>query len=390
MSEHPVYLFFGMMSAVSHGFIRSQDPLLCTVKLLEEEEKKALFSLLLCDIEEGRVPAPPSKILELGLVHLAGGTYSMDRGVRDVLLASCTRGARDRLLVRTERVEKPQENKEYSEMLFRTVSNTLNGNREMKKLMKNRGIIEEEGITHKGFNFLLSGKKQQMWEIIISHLETEKDALEMELLALCEILLKDHKRVYLIDRSEHRAKILGLLELLGVVRIERGEVRFSSLFSILFDDEMGQEKALVLESNFRMYIYGNNQLSHYIISLFSNKIREFPNLVVASLNEESFRKALEIGITSKQIVAYLSTNSMYKIDRNVLEQMEVWETRRKRISTWRSYLLSNFLNHRDYQLVEEFCAKNNIEHRAYREQRIIVVDLERYEEVKHFVKSNIR
>ncbi|KAI5190878.1 transcription initiation factor TFIIH subunit 4 [Nematocida sp. AWRm77] len=390
MEEGSVTLLFAKIYRLFPDLKYNDLVLLSAVKLLEQKEKTLLFSLLLNNIKTERVKHAPHGLCALGAVSVRDGYYVLDGEVRRVLLQQCTGQLKDKFLVQTDKANDPAKGSVYADMLFKTISNASDGNKLVRRLMVNTQMVNREGITHKGFNFLLSGRKAQMWSLILSHLSTEHEHARQELLALCEILSKDPKRVYLLDKSLSRPGILSVFSALDLVHLSGNEVRFMPAFSFLFDETLGKEKILTLESNFRMYIYGSSQLNNFIISLFTNQIREFPNLIISMINEESVRKAFSLGITAKQIMAYLIENALYRIDPNVLEHFSLWEARRQRITKWDAYMLSNFLNLKDYLLVESFCRNGHIEHKSYKEKRMLVVKAENYEEVKAFIKLNIK
>ncbi|KAH9385209.1 transcription initiation factor TFIIH subunit 4 [Nematocida major] len=419
MQECPVSSFIERVKDLPGMDVCKGYVFLSVFKLLDSEEKKTLFSLLGSNISVHRVEKRQvEKVLLLGVVTEEGGYYVLSDRVRTDFMAACTRPVEENVLVHVERPQKASSvglprsqyavpadgeaqqagaksreregsSEVYSNMLYRTISNKPDGNKAVRRLMLSTGIISREGLTHKGFNFLLTGRKHQMWSLIVAHISENRSDPEREVLTLCELLAKDPKREYALDASQ-KSSMLELFESLGLLVMGQSTVRLSSSFRLLFDDVEGGRKFLALESNFRMYIYSNSPLDVFIISLFSVKCREFPNMIVGMINEDSIRQALAYGITAGQIRVYLTKNCKYEINENVLEQIRLWEKRMNRIESWESYLFSNFLNYKDFLLVESHCSNRNIRHRSYREKRVLVVDVESYDAVKEFIKTNIK
>ncbi|KAI5191074.1 transcription initiation factor TFIIH subunit 4 [Nematocida minor] len=415
MAECPVGKFLEKVKELPEKEKYSGPVILSLFKLLDSNEKKVLFSLLASNISVRRIKEDlVKKLFLLGVLTVEAECYTLRQEVRDTFLAACTKPVEESILVKTEiahtsispdraeyapiggsRREQISAKKKnttdgvYSNMLYKNISNKPDANKTIRRLMLSTGVINKEGLTYKGFNFLLTGRKHQMWSLILAHIQEDPRTSQSEILTLCELLTKDPKRVYALDSTQH-SRMLGLFESLGLLVIEEGLVYFSPSFSLLFNDEEGSSKFLLLESNFRLYIYSNSPLDIFIISLFSIKMRDFPNMIVSMINEESIRQALACGITAGQIRLYLNQNSMYPINENVLEQIRLWEKRMNRIQSWESYIFSNFLNYKDFLLVESYCDSKTIEYKSYRDKRALVVGMDSYEDVKGFIRMNIK
>lgn len=387
--ECPVNEFFLRVKEAGEEIKRKDLVLLAGVRLLEEKERKSFFSLLLQEIHISRMDRP-EQLLSLGVVSVLNEYYVLDDRVRKVLLEMHTKRVREAVLVQSNEPVIPQPNERYTEILFKIISNRQSGTGAIKRLMSAQGLIEKGEITHRGFNFLLESKKNQMWTLILAYLE--RSDREKEIVTLSEILSKNPKRLYYLDKIENKTELLELFRSLGLLSVGAGgRVEFSSEFALLFGEDSGEKaRFLILESNFRMYVYGENQLNIFIISLFAVTTRIFPGMIVTFINEDSARKAFDLGITATQIENYLINNSIYEIDKNVLDQLHLWESKRNRIASWPSYLFSNFLNYKDFLLTETFCRDQEIEHKSYKDKRILVISVEGYERVKEFIKSKIK
>lgn len=387
--EPSVDVLFSWVREEGKEMLKDHLVLLAAVRLLRAEEKKTLFSLVLQEIHRSRLKTPPVQLLEIGIVREAEEWYVLDPEIRKILLEIHTERVKERILVQTQEKTDPRPNERYTETLFKVISNREGGG-VIRQLMKAEGMLEKGEVTHKGFNFLLESKKSQIWALILAHLRRSEK--KNEIFALCEILTKNPRRIYVLDRSENRTEIIGVLNSMGLLSLSSdGRVEFSSEFSLLFGEDTGErDRFLILESNFRIYLYGDNRLNIFITSMFAHSVRSFPGMTVGFINDDSARKAFDLGITAGQIKKYLVNNSIYKIDGNVLEQLHLWESKRKRITSWPSYLFSNFLNHKDFQQTESFCKEAGMSYISYKDKRILVVAMQEYERVKEFIRANIK
>ncbi|OAG28824.1 transcription initiation factor TFIIH subunit 4 [Nematocida displodere] len=389
-----VLVFFSKIKGAGAELVYDEMVILAVIKLLSVQEKKFLFSLVLNKVKTERITFDLGGLEVLEMVRKENGYYTLDERLRGILLNIFTKKGKYVILEETEALHQVEEDKTYSRALFKSISNGAE-HTVISKLMVNKDLIKNREITHKGFNFLLSTRKSQLWTLILAHIDevsanSAKGSEVFELLCLCEILSKNLQREYLITEAGHKTQILAVFKSLGILSQAGSRVAFKKNFELLFDESYGQMNLLILESNFRMYIYGQNELNIFITSLFTHKVREFPNLVISTLNEESLKKAFVLGITSKQVIEYLSANSFYQVNANVLEQIEHWEKRRKRIDTWGAYLFNNFLNFKDFLKVETFCDEQTLKYESYKDQRVVVVDVKDYESVKNFIKANIK
>lgn len=90
---------------------------------------------------------------------------------------------------------------------------------------------------------------------------------------------------------------------------------------------------IVVESNYRIYVYRKKYFSSIIFGLFSEPFYQLPNLFVGEITEKSITKALKRGITSLEILNFLG-NNLHEICPNVpktvSDQIKVWEFQKKK------------------------------------------------------------
>jgi len=111
---------------------------------------------------------------------------------------------------------------------------------------------------------------------------------------------------------------------------------------------------VIVEANFKLFLKTSSRLKIAIVSLFARIDACLPDLVVCSLTQRSVRKAFVHGITAKQILQFLKDHAhrlmtaphedsdKEGLPRNVLEQIELWEGSRQRISISKAVLYDRF------------------------------------------------
>lgn len=380
------------------------------LRLLPAQCKALVFSLFLNDVPVGRANTMIARdlasgllpLIELGVVREDEGYYAMSEGVRRVVLSAYEMYRTDELFRESGPAEAEAEEDCYYDVLHKII-NRDRVTKEIEiihRLMVYSGLISAEGITHLGFGFLLLGRKEQIWYFIVAYLQMlinqsgGADGSEFvgTVVAVAEITLKRPSKTYSFARGSVKRDVLDLLASLGVVKVGAGEdvLYFRAAFKFLFHNYVTSGRSLILESNFKLYAYTTSQLDMFITSLFARIAKKFPNLVASTIDEESVRHAFDKGITSGQIIEYMVGNSIGSVDANVLEQIRMWESRKERIQARESYAYSNFLNYNDFEKVLLFCRENGIPARSYGERRLVIVDVDRHEEVKKFIRARIK
>nr|PVC54010.1 transcription factor IIH subunit [Theileria orientalis] len=110
----------------------------------------------------------------------------------------------------------------------------------------------------------------------------------------------------------------------------------------------GNESRIIVQSNFKVYVYTASPLQISVLSHLCELQARTPNLVVGVLTRESVQSAFKSGITSNEIIRFLSPMKLslsyagtcnsfmdsfanYKIPENVCRQLKMWESERDRI-----------------------------------------------------------
>jgi transcription initiation factor TFIIH subunit 4 len=113
---------------------------------------------------------------------------------------------------------------------------------------------------------------------------------------------------------------------------------------------------IILETNYRIYAYTSSLLQIAILSLFTHLTTRFPNLVSGRIKRSSVAKAIAKGITSDQIISYLTTHchpQMQKrepfLPETVTDQISLWEQEGERVTTTPGFIMKDFATEREYK-----------------------------------------
>jgi transcription initiation factor TFIIH subunit 4 len=112
---------------------------------------------------------------------------------------------------------------------------------------------------------------------------------------------------------------------------------------------------IIVETNYRLYAYTNSLIQIAVISLFCKLQHRFPNLISGKLTKDSVHRAVSQGITSAQIISYLTTYAHPQMQKNVpfipptvMDQIRLWEYEGERVETTPGYLMREFGTHAEY------------------------------------------
>jgi transcription initiation factor TFIIH subunit 4 len=257
------------------------------------------------------------------------------------------------------------------------------------QVLVSSGLIEQvkDGfrITRKGFQFLLKDIQEQVWFILenilfsTSSKEEEEEVKSFSRGQLAEFLfelsfcasgvaycrktktgqqeylhyLADLGLVYLssFDDDYFYVTPLGLTRSLGCWL---GEKSSSESNSSDIDDDC----QIIVETNFRVYVYTNCTFQITLLSLFIQFLYRLPNMAVGMITRDSIRAALDNGITAQQMITFLQSH-MHPIMKGrlpitVIDQIRLWEAQRFRVDAKNALLLDNFENRTQLEKACEF------------------------------------
>ena len=101
---------------------------------------------------------------------------------------------------------------------------------------------------------------------------------------------------------------------------------------------------IIIESNFRIYVYLKKKTETDILQQFSEILYYLPNLFVGNISLKSINKALKNGISSENIFSFIKNNLhsiCKKIPINVIEQIKIWELGKKNSFICKAVLATN-------------------------------------------------
>lgn len=112
---------------------------------------------------------------------------------------------------------------------------------------------------------------------------------------------------------------------------------------------------IVIETNYRVYAYTSSDLQIDILKLFARIITRYPNMVAAKVTRNSIRFAVSRGITSDQIISYLTTHAHPQMAKNqpvlpptVVDQIRLWQLEGDRMKATPGFLFKEFNTQADY------------------------------------------
>ncbi|CAH2002044.1 unnamed protein product [Acanthoscelides obtectus] len=273
---------------------------------------------------------------------------------------------------------------------------------------------EEDGspvITRRGFQFLLLDRQSQVWHFLLQYLDTvEERGLDLVecLTFLFQLSFSTLGKDYSTEgMSPGLLVFLQHLREFGLVyQRKRKAGRFYPTRLALNitntrnkptqDIEEDAPKGYVIvETNYRVYAYTDSNLQVALISLFTELIYRFPNLVVGVITRDSVRQALRGGITADQIIGYLkqhshpqtyTSESKHPLPPTVVDQIKLWELERNRLTYSEGVLYSQFLSQADFNVLKEYAKSNGWLIWCNKEKRTLVINKSAHDEVKRFWK----
>ncbi|KAI9758875.1 MAG: hypothetical protein M4579_002759 [Chaenotheca gracillima] len=253
----------------------------------------------------------------------------------------------------------------------------------VKQLLDIGGLVEMKGktpeITQAGFSFLLQEVNAQVWTLLIFYLENA-EGLNMDSVDVLSFLFmlgslelgQDYSRATL---TATQIQMIDDLRDFGIIYQRKSSSRRfypTRLATTLTSDagalrsvSAGFDKALrsadgrgfiVIETNYRIYAYTSSPLQIAVLALFTRLSTRYPNMVSGRITRDSIRRAIVTGITSDQIVSYLSTHAHPQMQKNnpvlpptVVDQIRLWQIEGERMKASAGFLFKDFLNMAEYE-----------------------------------------
>ena len=119
---------------------------------------------------------------------------------------------------------------------------------------------------------------------------------------------------------------------------------------------------IVIETNYRLYAYTTSPLQIAVLALFTKLTARYPNMVSGRITRNSIREAISHGITSDQIISYLSTHAHTQLLKKslaqgggpvlpptVVDQIRLWQIENERMKATAGFLFKDFDGLREYE-----------------------------------------
>ncbi|KAI9784877.1 MAG: RNA polymerase II transcription factor B 52 kDa subunit [Candelina submexicana] len=289
-----------------------------------------------------------------------------------------------------------------------------------KTLLQNGKLVGKHGskaeITKKGFSFLLQEVNAQVWALLVIYLETA-DNLNMDPVEVLSFLFMLGSLELGQDYSTRtltstQTQMLDDLSDYGIVyRRSQSSTRFypTRLATTLTSDagalrsvSAGFDSALrsgdgkgfiVIETNYRIYAYTSSPLQIAVLALFTRLSTRYPNMVSGRISRESIRRAIGTGITSDQIITYLTTHAHPQMRKNtpilpptVVDQIRLWQIEGERMKSTVGLLFKDFATLEEYMAPCQYAEEIGVLVWKNESKRMFFVT--RHEQVASFLKRN--
>lgn len=259
-----------------------------------------------------------------------------------------------------------------------------------KRLLHNGMFVTTKNkstfITKQGFEFLLQETNAQIWTLLIVYLEVSAE-LQMDSVDVLSFLftlgslelgvsystsnltptqlqmLEDLSDFGLVYRPSPSSSHYYPTRLATTLTSDSPALPNNSMTSVSGPTEgtnpatgSDEKGFIIVETNYRLYAYTSSPLLISIISLFADLKTRYPNLITAKLGKRSVQQAIAAGITSEQIISYLTTHA-HPVLRHatpilpptVVDQIRLWQIEGERMDIHTGFLIKDVGSPEDYE-----------------------------------------
>lgn len=257
-------------------------------------------------------------------------------------------------------------------------------------LMEKTGLSSHPTITQAGFSFLLQDANAQIWTLLLQYLDMAEElrmdpvdvlhflmmlgSLELgqdyskeTLTPTQKIMLEDLRDYGIVYSRKTTSQRFYPTRLATSLTSETSSLRsaaagFNHALSKASGD--GNDGFVVIETNYRIYAYTDSPLQIAVLRLFSKLTSRYPNMVSGRVSRHSIRAAIKQGITSDQIISYLTSHAHPQLRKNnpilpptVVDQIRLWQIEGERMKTTNGYLLKDFVSTSEYEAVAKYAGE---------------------------------
>lgn len=159
----------------------------------------------------------------------------------------------------------------------------------------------------------------------------------------------------------------------------------------------GAKGFIIIETNYRLYAYTNSPLQIAVLSLFTKLKTRYPNMVSGRVTRKSVGEAISHGITSDQIITYLSTHAHPQLVKSstlhgrpvlpptVVDQIRLWQIENERMKATPGFLFRDFENQKEYEGCVRYADEIGVLVWKSEAKRMFFVT--RHEQLRDYIKS---
>ena len=160
----------------------------------------------------------------------------------------------------------------------------------------------------------------------------------------------------------------------------------------------GSKGFIIIETNYRLYAYTSSPLQIAVLSLFTKLSTRYPNMVSGRITRDSIRQAISHGITSDQIISYLSTHAHPQLLKastaqgggpvlppTVVDQIRLWQIENERMKATPGFLFRDFEGQKEYEGCVRYADEIGVLIWKSDAKRMFFVT--RHEQLRDYIKS---
>ncbi|KAH8808518.1 RNA polymerase II transcription factor-like protein B subunit 2 [Xylogone sp. PMI_703] len=285
-----------------------------------------------------------------------------------------------------------------------------------------RGRHSAGGITQAGFAFLLQEVNAQVWTLLLLWIENA-DQMGMDSVDVLSFLFMlgslELGRAYSTTTLEKsQAKMLSHLCDFGLIYLRSPESpqffptrlattltsdasalrSVSAGFDAASTAAPGSKGFIIIETNYRLYAYTSSPLQIAVLSLFTKLSTRYPNMVSGRITRDSIRQAISHGITSDQIISYLTTHAHPQLVKTaaatgvgpvlpptVVDQIRLWQIENERMKATPGFLFRDFDGVKEYEGCVKYADEIGVLVWKSDAKRMFFVT--RHEQLRDYIKS---
>lgn len=159
----------------------------------------------------------------------------------------------------------------------------------------------------------------------------------------------------------------------------------------------GAKGFIIIETNYRVYAYTNSPLQIAVLALFTRFSTRFPNMVSGRITRASVSGAIAHGITSEQIITYLTTHAHPQLVKTaaerggpivpptVVDQIRLWQIENERMKATSGFLFKEFDDATEYKACARYAEEIGVLVWKLDSKRVFFVT--KHEQLADFIRA---